>query len=175
MRKFAFTALLMISALASAAVEKVASPILVKPSAQAKAENKLVFVVFSASWCGPCRALHATLEHGPAQPIWDKYFVTASVIVDENGDKVKLDTPGGNELRTKLGGDNAGIPFFAILRPDGTVLGNSYMQPGKNNMGCPMSAEELAAFDNLLRAAAPKMTAADREKLVACFRKPAGS
>lgn len=167
-------ALLMLSVLAAAAVVKVSSPILVKPAAQAKTEGKLVFVVFSASWCGPCRTLHATLEHGPAQPIWDKYFVTASVIVDENGDKVKLDTPGGNELRTKLGGDNAGIPFFAILRPDGTVLGDSYMQPGKNNMGCPMSAEELAAFDNLLRTAVPKMTMADREKLVACFRKPAG-
>ncbi|MGV3613926.1 MAG: thioredoxin family protein [Fimbriimonas sp.] len=151
---------------------KVSSPILTKPFAVAKRENKLVFISFSASWCGPCRLMHKVLEHDPVAPIWKKHFVDAPVVVDENGDKQKLNTRGGNELRTQLGGDKEGIPFWAFVKPDGTVVDTSRMKGPGSNIGCPMTKEEIASFVSKLKAHVPKMTDAERATIQKAFEKP---
>ncbi len=144
-------------------------PLLAKASAEAKATGKLVYVAFSASWCGPCRKLHGILEHDPVKAIWDKQFVSVNVIVDENGDKVKLNSPGGDDLRKALGGDQQGIPFFAFLKPDGTMVGDSFMGP-KQNIGCPMTPEEIAAFMKTLAKVAPKLTPAEKATIEKAFQ-----
>lgn len=155
---------------ASPAAEKVQSNLLKAPLATAQKTKKIVFVSFSASWCGPCRLLHKTLEHAPVKPIWDKYFVSVPLVVEEHGDEEKLNTPGGNELRKALHGDQAGIPFFAFLQPDGTVVTNSYMDGKNGNMGCPMSPEEIASFMKKLAQVAPNMTAAERKTIETAFK-----
>ena len=149
--------------------EKVASPILTKPAAIARKENKLIFVSFSASWCGPCKRMHKVLENPPVAPIWNKYFVDSTVVVDEAKEKAHLNTPGGNELRTQLGGDKEGIPFWAFLKPDGTVLERSLMKGPGTNIGCPMTKEEIDSFMAKLKTHVPKMPEAERATIRTAF------
>ncbi|HRI14535.1 MAG TPA: thioredoxin family protein [Verrucomicrobiota bacterium] len=148
----------------AAAPDKIQSSILNEPNKAALQEKKLVFVCFGASWCGPCRKLHQVLEHDPVKAIWDKHFVTVNVVVDERGDKAKLNTPKGNELRRSLGGAEAGIPFFAFLKPDGTKVGDSFDATGQN-IGYPVTIAEIAVFLKTLEAVAPTMTASDRKAI----------
>lgn len=173
MRKWLIVNLLALAALAASQTNSVTSPILRDANSKAKAENKVLFISFSASWCGPCRLLHKTLEHNPVKPIWDKYFTSVSVVVDEMGDKTPLNTPGGNELRTKLNGDKCGIPFFAFLTPEGKVLGNSLIDPKNqgSNMGCPVTPLEIAAFMKTLKAVVPKMSETERTQIEETFKK----
>lgn len=170
-KKWFLAGLVSLCVVATAAPQQIKSPILTAPAKVAAKEKKVVFVSFSASWCGPCRLLHKTLEHDPVKPIWDKYFTSVSVVVDESGDKAKLMTPGGDDLRKALNGDGCGIPFFAFLTPEGKVLGNSFADPKNkgSNTGCPMSAEEIAAFMTTLKTVVPKMTDTERKTIQTAF------
>jgi len=158
----AIFALCLLPSLALAAGNKIASPLLKGPAAIAKKPNQLGFFCFSASWCGPCKQLHKVLEHDPVKPIFDKYFVTSNITIFENGDKASLNTPGGDALLKELGGSEAGIPFFAFIKPDGTVVGDSFMGP-KQNIGCPMTTEEINAFFKTLSKVVPKMSKSEAE------------
>lgn len=135
-------------------------PLLADAYRSAQKESKVVFVKFGASWCGPCRRQEAVLDRSDVQPIWKRNFVTVKVVVDETGDKVKLNSPGGSELRKRLGGDGQGIPYFAFLKPDGKLLGTSMMS-SKQNMGCPMTPEEIAEFMGVLAKVRPGLPRAE--------------
>jgi thiol-disulfide isomerase/thioredoxin len=154
--------------LAFGAGPTVKSPLLTGALSQAKKQNKLVFVCFSASWCGPCRQLHGVLEHDPVKPIFDKYFVTVNVTIFENGEKAKLNSQGGDKLLKELGGFEAGIPFFAFIKPDGSVVGDSFMG-NKQNMGCPMTSEEIGEFFKTISKVAPKMSKAEQSVFRSAF------
>lgn len=143
-------------------------PLLADAYRSAQKENKVVFIKFGASWCGPCRRLEAVLDRPDVQPIWKRNFVTVKVVVDESGDKVKLNSPGGNELRKRLGGDGQGIPYFAFLKPDGKLLGTSMMST-KQNMGCPMTPEEIAEFMGALAKVRPGIPRAELQTIKQAF------
>lgn len=128
--------------------------------AAAAAQHKNVWVIFGASWCGWCHKLDALIHSSDVGPVLDQYFIVTHVTVDEHGDKVNLDSPGGNELRKRLGASNStSLPFFAFVDPAGNVLVNSNRdgKPGAN-IGFPSAPEEVDWFMVMLQRAAPSLS-----------------
>ena len=93
--------------------------------------------------------------------------------VNEPERKKTMENPGASDWLAKLGGAQAGLPFFAVLSPDGKKLGDSLILPNRQNVGFPGGPEEIAAFDRFLHKVAPKMSAADRDTVSAAFREAA--
>src|SRR5689334_1086884 len=92
----------------------------------------------------------------------DKYFVTVTLDVMENGDKKKLENPGGVDYMNANGGKDAGLPFLYFADSNGKLIINS-IRPAKGadkggNIGCPYEAEEIAHWMEMVKKAAPKMT-----------------
>jgi thiol-disulfide isomerase/thioredoxin len=54
---------------------------------QVQQQHKLIFLVFGASWCGPCHRLDAFLAASEPRRILDKYFVEAKIDVLEQKGK----------------------------------------------------------------------------------------
>jgi len=118
---------------------------------QAKIESKNVFVLFTASWCGWCKKMDANMNEAATKQIFDDNYVIKHLVVQENGDKKKLENPGAMELLTKYKGEKSGIPFFLIFDAYGKKIADSFDAKGQN-LGCPASAEEVAEFVKILKA-----------------------
>ncbi|MDR3691064.1 MAG: thioredoxin family protein [Fimbriimonas sp.] len=165
--------LLVLSLLAASAVSAMATPgtasaraLLAGASAKARAEKKNVMVIFHASWCGWCHRMDDMLESAAFKSIFNNSYVITHVVVLENGDKKSLENEGGMDLMAQLGAPkDSGIPYFAVLTPDGKKIGDSLL-PNKQNMGYPSEPAEVAAFKVLLQKTAPHMTGNDISKVV---------
>ena len=174
MKSLASLAALFVVALASAApptAEKLVSDARLK----AGREHKNVMVVFHASWCGWCKRLDAMLTDPALRPEFERSYVIVHLDVLERGEKESLENPGGEELMAALGGKEAGLPFFAVLDPKGRTLATSLQKPGDaaTNTGFPSAPAEVAHFQTMLRATAPRMSAATRAKIEAYPQKKA--
>ena len=117
--------------------------------AKANKENKNVFVIFHASWCGWCKKMDASMNDATTKKYFNDSYVTVHLTVQETPENKKLETSGAAEYLTTLKGETAGLPFFVILNNAGKVLGDSFKNGG--NIGCPASESEVAAFITLLK------------------------
>jgi len=131
--------------------------ILKEAYAKAATENKKVFVIFHASWCGWCHKLDSSMNDMACKKMFQTNFVIVHLTVDESKDKKNLETPGADAFRAKYHGEVAGLPFFLIFDKDGKLLADSKIRkPGESldlpgdNMGCPASKEEVAYFVNVV-------------------------
>ena len=86
-------------------------------------------------------------------------------MVLESAEKKKLEHPGGDEVLARLGGKNAGLPFFAFVDAKGELIANSKRAPEGNNIGHPFAPEEIGWFMTMLQKAAPRMTVGDRKTI----------
>jgi thioredoxin-related protein len=137
--------------------------------ARAAQQQKLIFLVFGASWCGPCHRMDSFLAAPETGQILGKYFVLAKLNVEEKAGKhPELESPGGEDLALKLGGSNAkgrviGVPFFLFLDANGEPIVDSKRpvegRPGGANIGYPAKPEEIDWFMTMLKKAVPSMTA----------------
>ena len=135
-----------------------ADVILEKACKQAAREKKNVFVIFHASWCGWCKKLDASVNDPSCSDFFKKSYVFVHLTVNESTDKKNLENPGAVELLNKYAGAHSGIPFFLIYNKKRVLLADSKIRkagegldkPG-SNMGCPASAEEIAAFVEVLK------------------------
>jgi hypothetical protein len=98
----------------------------------------------------------------PAATLLPKDYLTLEIDVDRETH--------GAEVIERLGGDQKGLPWMAILDGDGKVLARSENEQG-DNIGCPYDDEEIGVFVGMLRASRVTLTDADhgalRESLVA--------
>lgn len=145
--------------------------------ARAGKENKNVFVMFTASWCGWCHRMKNSMNDGDVKAYFDTSFIPLYFVVDESADKKSLETPGAQAIRTQYGGDNQGIPFWLIFDKDGNLLADSMKPDGssneKINSGCPAEPEEVDYFISVLKKTT-KLSEDQLEKIEKRFRKNKG-
>lgn len=118
-----------------------ATEILAKAQNQAKIENKNVFVIFHASWCGWCKKMEKNMDDPKVKSYFDSNYVKTFITVQERAEKKNLETPGGDLINEKFGGKNQGLPFWVILDANGNVLEDSKVNG--ENIGGPASEDEV--------------------------------
>ena len=85
----------------------------------------------------------------------------------EAPDKRALENPGAGAFLARMGGEGAGLPFYAFLDGKGKKVADSRALPGGANIGFPLTPDEVRAFADLLKKAAPRMTDKERETVAA--------
>lgn len=128
-------------ALSSIVNAQTATEILTKAQNQAKVENKNVFLIFHASWCGWCKKMEKNMDDPLVKSYFDANYVKTFMTVQERAEKKNLETPGGDAVNEKLGGKDQGLPFWVILDSEGKVLEDSRVNG--ENIGGPASEEEV--------------------------------
>ncbi len=159
--KTAVAFLFLLAGLTGVTAQETASSILEKASSQAKKENKKVFVMFHASWCSWCKKMDNNMNSEACKKFFDDNYVVAHLVVQESPKNKSLETPGGAEVLQKYKGEKAGLPYWVILDPKGTLLADCNNAKGEN-LGCPASPEEVVVFTEKL-----KMTSKLSEKQLA--------
>ena len=127
-----------------------ASEILKKASEKAKLENKNVFVMFHASWCGWCKKMDKGMNYEACKSFFDANYVIEHLTVKESPNNKHLENAGAEDLLIKYKGGNSGIPFWLIFDSSGNLLTDSLDENGQN-LGCPASKEEVAVFIEKLK------------------------
>lgn len=112
-------------------------------------QNKNIFVIFHASWCGWCKKMDASMTDATTKKYFEDNFVTVHMTVLETPENKKMENPGATEYLRKLKGETAGLPFFVILNKNGDILEDSF--ENEENIGCPASEVEVAAFITKLK------------------------
>lgn len=89
---------------------------------------------------------------------FDDNFVVRHLVVNESGEKKKLENPGAEEMKKEYNGNEMGIPYWLIFDKDAKLLADARMrQEGQgpnegDNCGCPATKNEVEYFIKVLRA-----------------------
>jgi len=160
------------AAQAPAVAPKDADVLIKDALADAKKSGRVVFVRFTATWCGWCRLMEKTLDEPAVRERFDKQFVVVTLDVLEQGPKKPFENPNGEKWLNSLGGAGGGIPFFATLDAKGTKLIDSNLMPtGQNkNLGCPATDEEVKLFGDYLDKSGKKLSASDKQFILGRFK-----
>ena len=101
------------------------------------------------------------------------HYVIVQLVVKESREKKSLENPGGEKVLADMGGEKAGLPFFAFLDKAGKKIADSNAMPKNQNIGYPATPDEIKAFAVLLEKTAPRMTAKERDEITAYLTKNA--
>lgn len=149
--------------------------VLKQAQAEAKKQKTNVMVIFHASWCGWCKKLDQFLDTTDEGKMVKKNVVVVHLTVLENPDKKNLENPGSLEFLTKLGGEKAGLPYFAIIDSRGNKVIDSLQKKAdpNSNTGYPAAKSEIEHFVKMLETGVKKLSKADREKVATWLTKNA--
>lgn len=132
--------------------------ILEKAFEQAKEENKNVFIMFKASWCGWCKKMDASMKDPSIEKYFNSNYIIEHLVVLERKGNSHLENPGSEGLLNKHGGKGQGIPYYLIFDSEGNLLADSKMIKDKpvlkgegSNIGCPGTGDEIDAFTYKLK------------------------
>ena len=135
-----------------------ASEILQEAKTQASAENKNVFVIFHASWCGWCHRMDSLMNSPSCKTFFSDNYVVKHLVVLESPTKKNLENPGAMDLMKKYHGEKQGIPFWLIFDKAGNLLADSQVRPAGvgfdtagENTGCPATQQEVDFFVSMLK------------------------
>ena len=92
-----------------AAKPRQVTPPVKKALALAKKRGQLVFVKFSAHWCGPCQKMSKVTYSDARVEKELLRFVVVEIDIDKDSETAKALNVGG-------------VPSFVVIRPDGSVL-----------------------------------------------------
>jgi thioredoxin-related protein len=148
--KILLVALLLLMPLTNAIAQESAATVLQKAQSQAKKEQKNVFVMFHASWCGWCKKMEKNMQGDACKKMFDDNFVSTQLTVQESPKNKNLENPGADVLLETYKGTKAGLPFWIILDANGKILADSFNAKGEN-LGCPSSKDEVAEFKAKLK------------------------
>ncbi len=157
---------LSIAAFASPGAPKPSAELMAAAAKDSKASKKAILVVFGASWCPWCHKLDALMESKEYSKLFTDNYVVVHLEVMERGEKKSLANPGADKLLADLGGAKSGLPFFAVLDSGGKKLADANAMPGGQNIGFPSEPQEIAAFEEILKKTAPRLSADSRSELV---------
>ena len=116
---------------------------------QAAKENKNVFVIFHASWCGWCKKMDASMNDTTTKEYFDNSFITVQLTIMESDANKNLENPGAVEFVQTIKLKPSSLPFFVILNKNGNTLVDSFVNG--QNIGCPASQSEVENFITLLK------------------------
>lgn len=142
--------LLLLGSLTSMKAQEQASVIMEKAYTQAKRENKNVFVMFHASWCGWCKKMDKAMASDSSKGLFNDNYVITHLTVQESPKNQSLENPGGEDYLKRFKGDRAGLPFWVLLDSNGAVLADSFNTKNEN-LGCPSTPQEVAEFTAKLK------------------------
>lgn len=121
-------------------------------------ENKNVFVIFRASWCGWCHKMDRSMNDKNCRKFFEDNYITCHLTLDETKGKEWLENAGAKEFRKKYNGEGSGIPFWLIFDQNSRLLADSKIRPHGagievtgDNMGCPASKAEVEYFIGILK------------------------
>lgn len=150
-----------------------ADALLKKAYKEAVTKKKNIFIIFHASWCGPCKTMQASMNDKKIKAFFDSSYILVDLVAFEFDESEN--NPGAAELLQKHNDSTASIPFWMIQDAKGNVLGDSRMVPvynkdgKKENIGCPSAVKEVDYFISLLRKTSD-LTAVQLEAIRKRFR-----
>ena len=119
-------------------------------------ENKNIFLIFHASWCGRCHKMDMAMNDPAIKNYFDDNYVVRHLVVLESKNNKNLENPGALNLLKKYSDETSGIPFWLVFDQRGQKVFDSRekLPDGKTgeNVGCPASEKEVEHFINVLRA-----------------------
>jgi thioredoxin-related protein len=135
---------------------KNAKLILEETLSRAESDDKRVFLIFGAPWCGWCHRLGDWLAQPEVAGILDRDFVIAKIDIDRmtGGKDVML------HYRTK---ESGGIPWYAILDPKGKSLATADGPNG--NIGYPFEPKEIDHFLSIVKGQSRRIEARQVDQL----------
>jgi thioredoxin-related protein len=151
------------------------SQILDKAYKQAAEEKKNILVVFHASWCGWCKKFEASVNDSSCKAYFDRSYVIVYLDILETSKK-ELENPGAINIFDQYGGKGGGVPYFLFFDKKGKLLADSKFKPAVSpdakpeNIGCPTTEEEIAAFVEKLKKTS-KISEADIAAISERFKK----
>lgn len=148
-----FALLLTIAAQAQQA-PPAADEVVKEACAKAAKNQKKVFIIFHASWCGWCHRMDTAMNDPSCKKAFTDNYEIRHITVMENAAHKADENPGGKELLARYEGDKSGIPFWFILDSKGELQADSRMKtPGGKlaNVGCPAQPEEVEHFIDVLK------------------------
>ena len=135
-----------------------AETILKNACSLAAKENKNVFIIFHASWCGWCHKMDSSMNDKICKKFFDDNYIVRHLVVQESKNKKNLENPGAMDLLVKLNGGDQGIPFWLVFDKNGKLVADSQIRTGGEgldkkgrNSGCPAAPEEVEYFLTVLK------------------------